>query len=149
MLFRRTLVVGFLGLAIPLVVGCSGATTGRGAIDPDAPDEYTTTESGLKYRILRKSDGKKPKSISHVRVHYDGTLDDGTTFDSTYARGTPAVFRLNEVVAGFTEGLQLIGEGGMIELDIPPELGYGENGRAPNIRPNSRLHFVVELIRVF
>lgn len=147
--FRRTFLTGLLCLAASLAGGCAGSGSGMGAIDPDAPEEFTSTESGLKYRILRKSDGKKPKFTSHVRVHYVGKLDDGSTFDSSYSRGQPAVFGLDEVVAGWGEGLQLVGEGGMIELEIPSELGYGKAGRPPAIPQDATLHFVVEVIRVF
>ncbi len=129
------------------VIGCS--VSGPPPADPDAPKEFTTTDSGLKYRILRKSDKKKPGPRTSVRVHYHGTLDDGSVFDSSYSRGKPAIFALNEVVPGWSEGLQLVGEGGMIELVIPPELGYGQEGRPPTIPGNATLHFTVELIRVF
>ncbi len=117
-------------------------------IDPDAPSEFTTTESGLKYRILRKSDGSKPKPIDQVKVDYSGWLDDGTVFDSSYERKEPVTFGLTGVVKGWTEGLQFIGEGGMIELEIPAELGYGAEGRPPTIPPNSTLHFKVELLSI-
>ncbi len=80
-------------------------------------------------------------------MHYGGWLDNGTVFDSSYAKGAPVTFSLGEVVAGWREGLQLIGSGGMIELDVPPELGYGSRGQG-RIPPNARLHFLVELIDV-
>lgn len=129
-----------------LVSGCAERPPGGpGPIDADAPTEFTETPSGLKYKILRKSDGKKPTASSLVKAHYRGWLDDGTEFDSSYKRGKgPLTFPLNQVVPGWTEGLQLIGEGGMIELEIPPQLGYGERGQPP-IPPNSTLHFIVEL----
>lgn len=120
-----------------------------GEVDADAPEEFTTTESGLKYRIRRKSDGKKPTIDDTVRVHYRGTLDDGTIFDSSYGKsGQAATFPLKGVVAGWTEGLQLVGEGGMIELEIPPKLGYGEQAMGNSIPANSTLHFIVELLEV-
>ncbi|MBS0203824.1 MAG: FKBP-type peptidyl-prolyl cis-trans isomerase [Planctomycetes bacterium] len=118
-----------------------------GEVDADAPEEFTTTPSGLKYRIRRKSDGKKPTMASTVTVHYRGWLDDGKEFDASYPRGETTEFALAGVIKGWTEGLQLIGTGGMIELDIPPELGYGSTGTS-GIPPNSRLHFIVELINV-
>ncbi|QEG00361.1 putative FKBP-type peptidyl-prolyl cis-trans isomerase [Stieleria maiorica] len=145
----RTSLLGSLSLTLCLAIGCSGLMPGPGPADADAPTEFTETKSGLKYRVLRKSDGKQAKPSGHVRLHYIGTLDDGTVFDSSYSRGEPAIFSLQEVVPGFTEGLQLVGEGGMIELEIPPDLGYGEDGRAPTIPRNATLHFVVEVIRVF
>ena len=120
-----------------------------GPVDPDAPEEFTTTESGLKYRIRRQSDGKKPTNEDTVRVHYRGSFDDGKIFDSSYGTtGHSAEFRVNAVVKGWTEGLQLMGEGGMIELEIPPELGYGKYGRPPLMPPNATLHFIVELLDV-
>ncbi|GAA5505977.1 FKBP-type peptidyl-prolyl cis-trans isomerase [Novipirellula caenicola] len=126
--------------------GCSPqAEVGLSKVDADAPTEFTETESGLKYRILRKSDGPKPSATDRVTVDYTGWLDNGTEFDSSYARREPATFRLNEVVPGWTEGLQLIGEGGMIELEIPYQLGYGPQGNPGSIPPYATLHFKVEL----
>lgn len=120
-----------------------------GPVDKDAPEEFSTTESGLKYRIRRKSDGKKPTATDRVKVHYRGTLDNGDIFDSSYGRTGGAVeFGLNQVIPGWTEGMQLIGEGGMIELEIPPELGYGKAGEGNAIPPDSTLHFIVELLSV-
>ncbi len=117
-------------------------------MDDDVPQEFTQTESGLKYRVLRKSEGPKPEVTDRVTVDYEGWLDDGTEFDSSYKRGSAATFGLSQVVAGWTEGLQLVGEGGMIELEIPAELGYGPRGAPPAIPPNATLHFKVELIKV-
>ena len=137
-------------VAALLTCSCaSGVMSNRsGPVDEDAPEEFTTTDSGLKYRILRKSDGRKPTASDLVRVHYAGWLDDTSEFDSSYSRGRPASFALNEVVPAWTEGLQLIGEGGMIELEVPPNLGYGAVGMPPKIPPNATLHFKVELIEV-
>jgi FKBP-type peptidyl-prolyl cis-trans isomerase FkpA len=120
-----------------------------GPADADAPTEFIQTDSGLKYRILRKSDGPKPKTSSAVFVHYMGWLDDGKEFDSSYNDGKPIDFLLTGVIPGWTEGLQLIGKGGMIELEIPPELGYGAEGSPGTIPSNARLHFKIELIEVF
>ncbi len=119
-----------------------------GPQDPDAPDEFTTTNSGLKYRILRKGTGAKPSSADSVKAHYKGWLDDGTVFDSSYKRREPTSFPLLNVVPGWTEGLQYVREGGMIELEIPGDLGYGASGRPPKIPPNATLHFIVELLEV-
>ena len=121
---------------------------GAGPIDADAPEEFTATRSGLYYRILRKSNGRKPRSYETVIAHYKGWLNNGRQFDSSYDRGEPATFPLNGVVAGWTEGLQLIGEGGMIELEIPGKLGYGPQGRPPSIPPNATLHFIIELKKI-
>lgn len=115
-------------------------------VDRSAP--FETTASGLKYRILRVGEGKKPTAADSVLAHYRGWLDDGTEFDSSYGRGEPTEFPLGGVIAGWTEGLQLIGEGGMIELEIPSSLGYGAEGAPGAIPPNATLHFDVELIDV-
>ena len=120
---------------------------GAGAVDSDAPEEFTATRSGLYYRILRKSNGRKPRSYDTVIAHYKGWLNGGKQFDSSYDRIEPATFALNGVVAGWTEGLQLIGEGGMIELEIPGKLAYGPQGR-PGIPPNATLHFIIELKKI-
>ena len=121
---------------------------GAGKIDSDAPKSFSKTGSGLEYRVLRKGTGAKPKATDEVRVNYHGWLDDGKSFDSSYTRGEPAEFPLNGVIKGWTEGLQLVGEGGMIELQIPFELAYGERGRPPVIPPKARLHFLVEVLKV-
>ena len=131
-----------------LTCGCGKRQTGPNVIDPDAPETFTTTDSGLKYRILRKSDGPKPSENSRVTVDYSGWLDNDIIFDSSYQRREPASFSLSGVIPGWTEGLQLVGEGGMIELEIPPELGYGQAGSPPSIPPNATLHFKVELLEI-
>ncbi|MCY2985576.1 MAG: FKBP-type peptidyl-prolyl cis-trans isomerase [Planctomycetota bacterium] len=119
-----------------------------GAIDADAKQEFLVTDSGLKYRILRTTDGKKPTATSRVTVHYKGWLDNETIFDSSYRRNETISFGLNQVIKGWTEGMQLVGEGGMIELDIPYQLGYGERGSPGAIPPKASLHFIVELYDV-
>lgn len=106
------------------------------------------TESGLQYKIIEAGDpDKMPSATDTVEVRYKGTLIDGTVFDQTAEGADPARFTLNSVVKGWTEGLQLIGEGGKIELYIPAELAYGENGR-PGIEPNSTLLFDIDLVHV-
>ncbi len=119
-----------------------------GPSDENAPEEFTETGSGLKYRILRESDGTKPTAADTVLCNYKGWLDDGSEFDSSYKRGAPIDFPLSGVIAGWTEGVQLIGEGGMIELEIPYALGYGERGMPGAIPPKATLHFIVELEKV-
>ena len=122
---------------------------GAGAIDPKAPKAFTATESGLKYRILRQGAGVKPAAVQRVEVNYHGWLFNGRVFDSSYLRGMPITFGLNQVIKGWTEGMQKIGKGGMIELEIPGYLGYGLQGQASSgIPPNATLHFIVELIDI-
>lgn len=125
-----------------------GNRVSPGAVDADAPEEFTTTSSGLKYRIRRKSDGPKPTIANSVTVHYKGWLDDGSQFDASYDRGEPISFALTGVIKGWTEGMQLIGKGGMIEFEIPNELGYGPSGKPPVIPPAATLHFIVELLDI-
>jgi FKBP-type peptidyl-prolyl cis-trans isomerase FkpA len=120
-----------------------------GAADKDAPKEFTTLKSGLKYRVLRKTEGVKATAKDSVKVHYKGWLDGGKVFDMSYGKdGEPIQFPLKGVIPGWTEGMQLVGEGGMIELEIPYELGYGEGGYPPAIPGKARLHFIVELLKV-
>ena len=122
---------------------------GAGAIDDAAPKTFTKTGSGLEYRILRNGAGAKPKATNTVKVHYHGWLDNGKVFDSSYERREPIEFPLNGVIPGWTEGMQQVGQGGMIELSIPSELGYGPRGTPGGpIPPNARLHFLVELLDV-
>jgi FKBP-type peptidyl-prolyl cis-trans isomerase len=147
-------VVGFLSIAgvqtmaqetnVPLPKMPEGA----GKVDADAPTTFTKTASGLQYRVLRKGTGEKPKATNKVRVNYHGWLDDGKVFDSSYQRREPISFGLNQVIKGWTEGMQLVGEGGMIELLIPSDLGYGARGAGRDIPPNATLHFLVELLQV-
>jgi len=107
-----------------------------------------TTASGLRYIIEREGEGVAPTATSQVTVHYAGYLLNGNKFDSSYDRGQPATFGLNQVIPGWTEGLQLLKPGGKAKLIIPANLGYGANGYPPVIPPNSWLVFDVELIKV-
>ena len=104
-----------------------------------------TTASGLQYKVITEGTGKSPKATDTVIVHYEGKLINGKVFDSSYERGMPAQFAVNEVIKGWTEGLQLMKEGGKYEFYIPSELAYGEAGN-PMIEPNSVLTFTVELL---
>ena len=110
--------------------------------------DFTTTESGLKYRVIKEGKGRKPNANSSVSCHYRGWLDDGTEFDSSYKNGRAADFPLDGVIKGWTEGLQLVQEGGAIELEVPSDLGYGEKGYPPIIPGGATLHFEIELIKV-
>lgn len=107
-----------------------------------------TTASGLQYQVLREGNGQSPKATDTVECHYEGTLIDGTKFDSSYDRGQTATFPLNQVISGWTEGLQLMKEGGKYRFFIPYELGYGERGAGASIPPFSTLVFDVELVSV-
>ena len=107
-----------------------------------------TLPSGLQYQVLREGNGKKPKATDKVECHYEGTLINGTKFDSSYDRGQTATFGLNQVIAGWTEGLQLMQEGAKYRFFIPYTLGYGENGAGQSIPPYATLIFDVELVAV-
>lgn len=104
--------------------------------------------SGLQYEVLREGNGKQPKAADRVRCHYEGTLIDGTLFDSSVQRGEPAVFGVNQVIKGWVEALQLMSEGAKWKLYIPSDLAYGANGAGEMIPPHSTLVFEVELIEV-
>ena len=108
----------------------------------------TVTKSGLQYEVLTEGTGKKPKASDTVRCHYEGCLLDGTIFDSSYKRNEPADFGLQQVIAGWTEGVQLMAEGAKYRFYIPYLLAYGERGAGAQIPPYSTLIFDVELIKV-
>lgn len=107
-----------------------------------------TTESGLQYKVLKEGEGKSPVASDKVRVHYEGTKLDGTVFDSSYKRGEPAIFPADQVIKGWTEGLQLMKVGGKYRLFIPADLAYGAQGAGQAIGPNEVLQFDVELLEV-
>jgi len=122
---------------------------GAGTLDADAPKTFASTGSGLRYRVLRQGEGVNPKASNTVKVHYHGWLDNEKVFDSSYQRGEPIEFPLSGVIPGWTEGMQLVGKGGMIELWIPSNLGYGKRGTPGGpIPPDATLHFLVELLDV-
>lgn len=110
--------------------------------------EVVTLPSGLQYQVLKEGNGKKPTAKDTVMCHYEGALIDGTVFDSSYQRGEPATFPLQQVIAGWTEGLQLMQEGAKYRFFIPYRLAYGEGGAGASIPPFAALVFDVELIQV-
>jgi hypothetical protein len=120
---------------------------GAGPMDSHPPGDLTPTPSGLYYRILRNSHERKPTQSDRVVLDYEGWLDSGEGFDSSYERHEPLETVVGNLIPGLTEGLQLIGAGGMIELEIPPALAYGEEGMPGDysVPPNATVHFVVEL----
>ena len=107
-----------------------------------------TLPSGLQYEVITEGNGKKPSATDRVKCHYEGTLIDGTLFDSSIKRGQPAVFGVNQVIKGWVEALQLMSEGSKWRLFIPSELGYGAQQAGEMIPPHSTLIFEVELIEV-
>ncbi len=113
-----------------------------------AKDGVTVTASGLQYEVVKEGTGRQPKASDTVRCHYEGTLIDGTVFDSSYRRNQPAEFGLRQVIAGWTEGVQLMKEGAVYKFYIPYNLAYGERGAGADIPPYAALIFTVELIKV-
>lgn len=154
---RQMLWLGTL-FALGHHLGCK--LDNRRAIDLVAPDhmipdeetpleEFRETESGLAYRTITPGNTKKrPKRTGTVTVHYRGWLDNGKEFDSSYSRGKPMTTKVTRVVPGWTEALLMMSEGEVMEVIIPPELGYKEEGFPPKIPPNATLHFRLELLEV-
>lgn len=115
--------------------------------DNKSKDGVITTESGLQYKVITEGTGAKPTETDKVKVHYTGTLLDGTKFDSSLDRGEPAVFPLNGVIKGWTEGIQIMPVGSKYIFWIPSDMAYGERG-SQSIKPNSVLQFEVELLEI-
>jgi FKBP-type peptidyl-prolyl cis-trans isomerase FkpA len=115
---------------------------------PAAPAGVQTTYSGLQYEVLKQGTGRKPTMYNSVKVHYHGYLPNGKVFDSSVQRGKPSTFGLNQVIPGWTEGIQLMREGAKYRFTIPAHLAYGERGSPPAIGPNQTLKFDVELLEV-
>jgi FKBP-type peptidyl-prolyl cis-trans isomerase FklB len=128
--------------------GEKNLTAGKAFLDENAKKQgVTTLPSGLQYSVETEGTGAKPKATDTVTVHYRGTLTDGTEFDSSYTRGKPAEFRVDQVIKGWTEALQLMKQGSKWKIVIPSALAYGERGAGP-IGPNSVLLFDVELLGI-
>ena len=124
-------------------------TAGEAFLAANAKKEgVTVLPSGLQYEVLVAGNGKKPSATDRVQCHYEGTLIDGTVFDSSIKRGEPAVFGVNQVIKGWVEALQLMEEGAKWRLYIPYDMAYGEHGAGEMIPPYSALVFDVELIKV-
>ena len=154
----KNLAAAFIAISlfsvIALVAGCTRAPKWN----PQQMDEgalkrpFTETESGLKWRMLREASGPRPSGIDEFWVHYQGWILDENgnkdIFDTSYAIGFASLMKLDLVVPGFAEGCQLCSVGGMIELEIPPDLGYGAQGNPPSIPPNATLFFRIEMIEV-
>lgn len=130
-------------------IGAENAKAGEKFLaDNGKRKEVTTTASGLQYEVLKKGDGPKPKASDTVKVHYHGTLIDGTVFDSSIERGEPIEFGVKQVILGWTEALQLMPVGSKWKLFIPSKLAYGEQGAGDVIGPNETLIFEVELLDI-
>ena len=146
-LFRQMLAASVVLL---LTTAFTHAETGADFLAKNAEKPgVTVTESGLQYEVIKSGKGRSPKRTDRVTVHYRGTLVNGREFDSSYKRGKPATFQLNRVIAGWTEGLQLMKEGDKWRLFIPSDLAYGKRGASGRIGPNETLIFEVELFRVY
>jgi len=154
-----------LTLALGLFAGCSSktdqpdaalnapsnvkATDGEAFLAANAKkDGVITTASGLEYKVMKSGTGESPKATDQVKVHYTGTLIDGTVFDSSVQRGQPAVFPVGAVIPGWVEALQLMKVGDKWQLFIPAKLAYGEQSPSPTIPANSVLIFEVELLSI-
>lgn len=147
-----------LAAALSLLLVACGDDAADGEADPatsdaaepadEAEPAMITTDSGLRYQVLREGSGESPVSGQQVLVHYRGTLPDGTQFDSSYDRGEPAEFDVDGLIAGFSEALKLMRPGGHVRAHVPSALGYGEQGAGGLIGPNQDLVFEIELLEV-
>jgi FKBP-type peptidyl-prolyl cis-trans isomerase len=143
-------IIYFLSFIIIATTGCTTVKDGASFLKKNKKKRgVVVLESGLQYKIIKEGTGPKPTATGSVTVHYTGTLYDGRKFDSSVDRNQPFTFRLNQVIKGWTEGVQLMPEGSKFFLYIPPHLAYGEKG-APGtiIGPNETLIFEIELIKV-
>ncbi|MBO4370095.1 MAG: FKBP-type peptidyl-prolyl cis-trans isomerase [Paludibacteraceae bacterium] len=130
-------------------INAQNIEVGRAFLEKNKKEEgVVVLPSGLQYKVLTAGKGRKPSATDRVRCHYTGSLIDGTVFDSSVERGEPAVFGVNQVIAGWIEALQLMEEGAKWRLFIPSELAYGERGAGAAIPPHATLIFDVELLKV-
>jgi FKBP-type peptidyl-prolyl cis-trans isomerase FkpA len=132
-------------------IAASEASLADGAkflVDNAKKEGVQVTESGIQYEVLTAGEGATPLATDTVKVHYKGTLLNGETFDDSYKRGEPAVFPLNRVIKGWTEGVQLMPVGSKYKFTIPSDLAYGPNGNPPTIPGNSVLQFEIELLEI-
>lgn len=113
-----------------------------------SPVQWQTTDSGLAYLAIQPGTGERPQPSDRVRVHYHGYFPGGSVFDSSLLRGEPEIFRLDDVIPGWREGLQLMDEGAKYKFRIPPHLAYGDNGFPPDIGPGQTLHFDLQLLEI-
>ena len=146
---KTFLLLSFLTLST-LATNCSKAEqtpTAQDTLDPQLIEGMQSTASGLHYEVITQGEGNSPTVNDKVTVHYTGTFPNGKVFDSSVERGTPSTFRLNQVIAGWTEGLQLMKTGAKYKFVIPGKLAYGKRGHAV-IPPNATLIFEVELISI-
>lgn len=126
-----------------------GTNEGAAFLEENAAREgVTVTASGLQYEVLREGDGESPVSGQSVTIHYSGALTDGTEFDSSYGRGAPSTFEVDDLVDGFSEALKLMNVGSRMRVVIPSDLAYGTEGRLPLIGPNQVLVFEIELLEI-
>lgn len=136
-------------LAAQQKAGQGNAAAGKAFLDANAKKEgVVTTGSGLQYRVLKAGTGPKPKGTDTVVVHYRGRLIDGKEFDSSYSRNEPTSLRLDGVIKGWQEAVQLMPQGSKWEIYVPPALGYGERGAGQDIGPNATLIFEIELLEI-
>lgn len=152
---RRKCILAWTALGLlATLIGCEkhpAPPADKGQELPTDARGFRQTPSGLKFKITNQTDGKRPTPKDSIVVMHRGWLDDGTEFDNSFKEDEGKSFQLggDNMIAGWTEGLQYLGEGGEMELEVPPTLGYGAAGHPPQIPPDATLHFTVKLMEVF